>query len=67
MKILDLIAIVLIIIGAIINFIAPIFIKKKVADEEQQNKVVYLTKSFGLILVIIGCIIFFWLGGKFGV
>ena len=33
MKILDLIAIVLIIIGAIINFIAPIFIKKKVADE----------------------------------
>ncbi len=67
MKFLDVIAIVLIIIGAVINFIAPIFIKKKITDEEQQNKVVYLTKSCGLVLVIIGCIIFFWLGGKFGV
>lgn len=67
MKILDTVAIVLIIIGALINFIAPIFIKKKITDEEKQNKTVYLTKSFGLVLVIIGCIIFFWLGGKFGV
>ena len=67
MKFLDVIAIVLIILGAVINFIAPIFIKKKITDEEQQNKVVYLTKSCGLVLVIVGCIIFFWLGGKFGV
>ena len=67
MKFLDIIAIVLIIIGALINFVAPIFIKKKITDEESQNKAVYLTKSFGLVLVIIGCIIFFWLGGKFGV
>ena len=67
MKSLDIIAIAFIIIGALINFIAPIFIKKKITDEESQNKTVYLTKSFGLVLVIIGCIIFFWLGGKFGV
>lgn len=67
MKSLDIIAIAFIIIGAVINFIAPIFIKKKITDEEPQNKTVYLTKSFGLVLVIIGCIIFFWLGGKFGV
>lgn len=67
MKVLDIISIVLIVVGAIINFLVPPVIKKKSGDSEETQKVIYLVKSFGLILVIIGCIIFFWLGGKFGV
>ncbi len=66
MKTFTIISIVLIAIGALINFVAPVFIKKKITDSEACDKAVYLTKSAGLILVIIGCIIFFWLGGKFG-
>ncbi len=67
MKFLEIISILLIAVGAVINFILPLIIKKKSGDTENTQKVIYLTKSFGLILVIIGCIIFFWLGGKFGV
>jgi len=67
MKFLEIISILLIAVGAVINFILPPIIKKKSGDTENTQKVIYLTKSFGLILVIIGCIIFFWLGGKFGV
>ncbi len=67
MKVLDIISIVLILVGAVINFLVPPVIKKKSGDNEETQKAIYLIKSFGLILVIIGCIIFFWLGGKFGV
>lgn len=67
MNILEILALVLIAIGAVINFLIPPVIKKKsVQDDTIQNKI-YVTKSLGLILVIVGCIIFFWLGGKFGV
>ncbi len=64
---LDIVSIVLILVGAIINFLVPPVIKKKSGDSEETLKTVYVVKSLGLILVIIGCIIFFWLGGKFGV
>lgn len=67
MKMLDIISIVLIVVGAIINFLVPPVIKKKSGDSVETQKAIYLIKSFGLVLVIIGCIIFFWLGGKFGV
>ena len=67
MNVLDIISIVLIAVGAEINFLVPPVIKKKSDDSEETQKAVYLIKSFGLVLVIIGCIIFFWLGGKFGV
>ncbi len=67
MNVLDIISIVLIAVGAVINFLVPPVIKKKSGDSEEVHKVIYLVKSFGLVLVIIGCIIFFWLGGKFGV
>lgn len=67
MNVLDIISIVLIAVGAVINFLVPPVIKKKSDDSEETQKAVYLIKSFGLVLVIIGCIIFFWLGGKFGV
>lgn len=67
MKYLDIISIVLIVVGAVINFLVPPVIKKKSGDKEETDKKIYLVKSFGLVLVIIGCIIFFWLGGKFGV
>ena len=64
---LEIIAIVLILVGAIINFLVPPVNKKKSGDNEETLKTIYILKSLGLILVIIGCIIFFWLGGKFGV
>ena len=67
MNTLDIISLVLILVGAIINFLVPPVIKKKSGDSEETQKTIYLVKSFGLVLVIIGCIIFFWLGGKFGV
>ena len=67
MKSLEIISILLIAVGAVINFILPLIIKKKTGDTTKSQKTIYLTKSSGLILVIIGCIIFFWLGGKFGV
>ena len=67
MKYLDILSIVLIAVGAVINFLVPPVIKKKSGDNEEAQKVIYLVKSSGLVLVIIGCIIFFWLGGKFGV
>lgn len=67
MNMLDIISLVLILVGAVINFLVPPVIKKKSGDSEETLKTVYLVKSFGLVLVIIGCIIFFWLGGKFGV
>ncbi len=67
MNTLDIISLALILVGAVINFLVPPVIKKKSDDSEKTQKTIYLVKSFGLVLVIIGCIIFFWLGGKFGV
>lgn len=58
---------IFIVLGAILNFIVPIFLKKKSATEEDAMGKIYVTKSVGLIFVIIGCIMIFWLGGKFGV
>ena len=63
MNSLNIIPYILIIIGAFLNYIVPIIIKKKSNDLSK----IYITKTIGLILVIIGCIMVFWLGGKFGV
>ncbi len=64
---LNVIAYILIIVGAIINFLVPIAFKKSDVPTEVKMKKIYLVKSAGLILVIAGCVIIFWLGGKFGV
>lgn len=64
---LEIISLVLIVLGAIINFLVPQIIKKNKAQYENVENKIYTTKTIGLILVIIGCIIFFWLGGKFDV
>lgn len=58
---------VLIILGAILNYIVPILIKKGTESEDAVTNKVYITKSIGLIFVIVGCVMIFWLGGKFGV
>ncbi len=57
----------LVILGAAINFLVPILVKKAAKSEESAMKAIYLVKSAGLIFVIIGCVMIFWLGGKFGV
>ena len=64
MSFLEIIALVLIAIGAVINFLVPVIIKKTKGSDNSQNTI-YIVKSFGLVFVVIGCIIFFWLGGKF--
>ncbi|MFR8975632.1 MAG: hypothetical protein ACLVG9_06495 [Eubacteriales bacterium] len=58
---------ILIVLGAVLNFLVPVFLKKGAASPEAVMGKLYVTKSVGLILVIIGCIMIFWLGGKFGV
>lgn len=67
MSLTEILALVLIAIGAIINFLVPPIIKKKSSQNDNVQNKIYIVKSVGLVLVIIGCIIFFWLGGKFGV
>ena len=67
MSLIEILALVLIAIGAIINFLVPPIIKKKSSQNDNVQNKIYIVKSVGLVLVIIGCIIFFWLGGKFGV
>ena len=57
---------VLIILGAVINFLVPVLLKKGKEVTEEVMKKIYVVKSIGLILVVIGCVIIFWLGGKFG-
>ncbi len=58
---------ILIVIGALLNFLLPVIIKKQATNADDVMDKIYLTKSVGLVLVIIGCIMIFWLGGKFGV
>ena len=58
---------ILIILGALINFLVPVVLKKRAKSQESVMKSIYVVKTIGLILVIIGCVIIFWLGGKFGV
>lgn len=64
---LEILSLVLILVGAVINFLVPQIIKKKTGQYDNAENKIYITKTTGLVLVIIGCIIFFWLGGKFGV
>ncbi len=65
MRSLQILSLILIAIGAVINFIGPLIIKKKLSLNNKDNAI-YITKSIGLVIVIIGCITFFWLGGNFG-
>ncbi|MBQ3181843.1 MAG: hypothetical protein IJB50_03705 [Clostridia bacterium] len=66
MSLLEIFALALIVIGAVINFLVPQIIKKN-SDFNNNLNTIYIVKSIGLVLVVIGCIIFFWLGGKFSV
>lgn len=64
MTLLEIVALLLIAIGSLVNFVVPQIIKKK-SDYDNSLSTIYTVKSIGLVLVVIGCIIFFWLGGKF--
>ena len=67
MNSVKIIALICIVLGAMVNFLAPAVLKRKAESEESVMKTIYAVKSLGLIMVIIGCVIIFWLGGKFGV
>ncbi len=64
MTLLEIVALILIAVGSLINFVVPQIIKKK-SGYDNNLSTIYTVKSIGLVLVVIGCIIFFWLGGKF--
>ena len=67
MSVYKILALVLIAIGAVVNFLIPPVIKKNSDQGEATQNKIYTIKSIGLVLVSAGCIILFWLGGKFGV
>ena len=61
----------LIIVGALITFLVkPILTKNKEelneANQEKQNKIIYITKIIGMWLVIIGAAMIFIAGGMYG-
>ena len=55
-----------IIIGALLTFLVKPVLSKKVSDEELLEKYIYILKTIGMWLVIIGAIAIFILGGSFG-
>lgn len=67
MNSVKIISLILIVFGALVNFLVPVVLKRKAESEDAVMKKIYAVKSLGLIMVIIGCVIIFWLGGKFGV
>ena len=67
MNSVKIISLIFIVLGALVNFVVPAVLKRKADSEESVMKTIYAVKSLGLIMVIIGCVIIFWLGGKFGV
>ena len=64
LNLFEIFALVLIAVGAIVNFLIPHIIKKNSGSNNIQNAI-YIVKSIGLVLVVVGCIIIFWQGGKF--
>lgn len=67
MSYLEILPWIFIVIGVFLNFLVPILLKKRAETPDAVIEKIYITKSAGLILVIIGCIMIFWLGGRFGV
>ncbi len=67
MNFIKVIAYAFVILGAVINFLVPAILKKNAESPESVMNKVYIVKSTGLIFVVIGCVMIFWLGGKFGV
>ena len=56
----------IIIIGALLTFLVKPVLSKKVSDEELLEKYIYILKTIGMWLVIIGAIAIFIFGGSFG-
>lgn len=56
------IAWILLIVGAVINYLVPPICKK--AGRELPEQALYIVKTFGLVLVIIGAAMIFVAGGK---
>lgn len=67
MSLMKIIPWILIVVGACVNFLIPIVLKKQEESEDVIMQKIYTVKSIGLIMVIIGCVMIFWLGGRFGV
>lgn len=55
---------VLIVIGALINFLAKPVLQKKQGEQEICEKTLYTVKIVGLLLVIAGAALIFVAGGK---
>ena len=59
------ISLILIVLGAILTFLAKPVLEKKIEDEERLQKYIYIIKIIGMWLVVIGAIAIFVLGGSF--
>lgn len=56
---------ILVIIGALINYLAkPVLKKMKSANEDSEQKLLYTIKIVGLCVVIAGAVMIFMAGGK---
>lgn len=55
-----------IIVGALLTFLVKPVLSKKISDEEVLEKKIYIFKTIGMWLVIIGAVAIFILGGSFG-
>ncbi len=63
----DILPWVLIVVGALVTFLAKPVLKKGEGSAEAVQKKIYVCKIIGMWLVVIGAVIIFWAGGSFGV
>jgi len=54
---------ILLVIGALITFLAKPILQKKAENEEVNQKALYITKVIGMWVVIVGAIMIFIAGG----
>ncbi|MBE7041213.1 MAG: hypothetical protein E7400_04530 [Ruminococcaceae bacterium] len=55
---------ILVIIGALVNFLAKPVLNKISNNNDPEQKLLYIVKILGLCVVIVGAVIIFMVGGK---
>lgn len=55
---------ILVIIGALVNFLAKPVLNKISNNNDPEQKLLYIVKILGLCVVIVGAVMIFMVGGK---